>query len=236
MTARTIASGSAVTVAGALVAAGAYWELLRVPESSVPALMLSAGLALAIVLVLGMTTGVVIALAGGAGSRAAVGRGVRALPGFLIGGLVLLTLLWLTGSIAGQWTLHRGEIDALFLRYASTDRTAWLHAGIDRLMWLLGWGLGLAAIAAATAGIATARGRGAARGLSDALSPRPLGATFAALVAGWGLWSMAYWRPTGLAADATELAFVSVKLGAMFVVASILVVLVLHVFARQAEA
>ncbi len=236
MSARTVLSGLLVTILGAALAGGAYWELLRVPESNVLALLLSALLVVAGLLVLGVTVGTVLALAGGAALRAALARGVRALPGFLLGGVVLLALVWLTGSISDQWALHRGEIDALFLRHAGTDRTAGLHTGVDWLMWLLRWGLGLAAVAAATAGMAAGAGPGAVRGLGQALSPRPLAATVLALLAGWGLWSVIYWRPKGMTADITELAFVSVKLGAVLLAGSMLIVLVLHVFARRTAA
>ncbi len=236
MTGRTVLSGMVVTILGATLAGGTYWELLRVPESNVLALLLSALLVLAGVLIIGVTVGTVIALASGASLRAALARGGRALPGFLLGTVVLLALVWLTGSIDGQWALHRGEIDALFLRYAGTDRTDAVHAGIAWLMWLLRWGLGLAAVAAATAGVAAAPGGAvggsAVRGLGQALAPQPLGATVLGLLAGWGLWSSVYWRPKGMTADVTELAFVSVKLGALFLVGAVLVVLVLHVFAR----
>ncbi|MEQ1727062.1 MAG: hypothetical protein ABL982_01670 [Vicinamibacterales bacterium] len=240
MTARTVLSGLVVTLVGAALAGGAYWELLRVPESNVLALLLSALLVLAAALILGVTIGAVIAIAGGASLRAALARGVRALPGFLLGTVVLLALVWLSGSIDGQWALHRGEIDALFLRYAGTDRTAVVHTSIAWFMWLLRWGLGLASVAAATAGVAAAPGGAvggsAVRGLGQALAPQPLGATVLALLAGWGLWSSVYWRPKGLTADVTELAFVSVKLSALFLVGAVLVVLVLHVFARRADA
>lgn len=237
MSVRTVLSGLAVTLVGAALAGGAYWELLRVPESNVLALLLSALLVLAAVLILGIATGTVIAIAGGALPRAALTRGVRALPGFLLGTVVLLALVWLTGAIGDQWALHRGEVDALFLRYGGTDRTAAVHTGIEWLMWLLRWGLGLAAVAAATAGVAGVKGTpgGAVRGLGRALAPGPLGATMLALLAGWGLWSFVYWRPKGMTADITELAFVSVKLGALFLAGSVLVVLVLHVFARPAN-
>lgn len=239
MSARTVLSGLIVTIVGAAVAGGAYWELLRVPESNVLALLLSALLVMLVVVVAGVTVGTVIALAGGQPLRSALTRGVRALPAFLLGAFVLLALVWLTGAIGDQWALHRGEIDALFLRYAGTDRTAGVHTGIEWLMWLLRWGLGLAAIAAATAGVAAARERagaaGAVRGLGGAWSPLPLGATLLALLAGWGLWSIVYWRPKGMTADITELAFVSVKLGALVLAGAVLVVLVLHVFARRAE-
>lgn len=235
MSARTVLSGLMVTIVGASLAGGAYWELLRVPESNVLALLLSALLVLAGALAVGLTIGTVIALASGAALRPALARGVRALPGFLLGGVVLLALVWVTGSIDDQWALHRGEIDALFLRYAGTDRTAGIHTGVAWLMWLLRWGLGLTAVAAATAGVAAAPGGGAVRGLGQALAFRPIGTTVLALLAGWGLWSVVYWRPKGMTADRTELAFVSVKLGALLLAAAVLVVLVLHVFARQTE-
>ena len=236
MSARTLLSGLVATLIGAAVVGGTYWQLLRVPESNVLALLLSALLVLVGLFVLGVTIGSVIALAQSSAPGAALTRGVRALPGFLIGVVVFLALAWVTLSISDQWSLHRGEIDALFVRYAGTDRTAGVHTGVEWLMWLLRWGLGLAAVAAATAGLAVVPGSGPIRGLGQALSPRPLGATVIALLAGWGLWSIVYWRPKGMTADSTELAFVSIKLGALFLAGAFLVVLVLHVFARRTEA
>ena len=64
--------------------------------------------------------------------------------------------------------------------------------------------------------------------------PLPLGATVAGLLVGYGLWSLAYWRPNGLPANTMELLFVSVKLSALLLLGALISVLVLHTFARTA--
>ena len=122
----------------------------------------------------------------------------------------------------------------MFLRYVGTSNTRWLHTGVTWLLWIVRWGLGLAVICGATAG--SVRRSGVRHGLGLALSALPLGTILAALLSGYGLWSLANWRPKSLPANTAELLFVSFKLSALFVLGALIVVLVLHAFARAAKA
>ncbi|MGC4083428.1 MAG: hypothetical protein QM736_15290 [Vicinamibacterales bacterium] len=214
----------ALTLVGAAVTAGAYWALLNVPESNALALTLSALLAVLVVALAGMTTAVVLSHAEDQGIGATLRQAPRRLPMFLVGAMVFCVLWWITTSIESQWTLHRGEIDALFLRYAGTAKTSAVHTTVSWLLWLVRWGLGLAIVVAATAGRPTL-----------ALSLRPLAITVLALAVGWALALGVYWRPRTMSGGVTELAFVALKLGSLTIVAAALVVAVLGVFATHAR-
>ena len=232
MTIKSVLTGVLLTLVGTAATGGVFWLLLNVPESNALALILSAVLVLLFSLLAGYTTSVVLVAADGATVVQATRRGIHGLSGFLLG-LALFSVLWLvTTSIDGQWTLHGGEIDALLLRYAGTSNSGWLHTGVRWLLWLVRWGVGLAVICGCTAG--SVRRSGVRRGMGLALSAVPLGATLVGLLSGYGLWSLAYWRPKSLPANTAELIFVSVKLSALFALGALIVVLVLHAFSRTA--
>jgi hypothetical protein len=196
---------------------------------------------LLVVLALGiaaLTTATAATIAGGSSIATALRRSPSGIPAFVLG-LVVLGLLWAaTASLDASWSAHRGEVDALFLRYAGTARTAWAHATVAWTTWLLRWGIGLSIVAALTSAAVTRDRFGAAliRGMRNAVALRPLAATVAALVAGRMLWTAVYWRPRGLTANAAEVAFVSAKLGLIVLAAALLAVLVLHVHARAVTA
>ena len=232
MSTRSVSIGLLLAVVGAAATAGVFWALLNVPESNAFALVLSAGLVALLAILAGYTTSVVLAALDGATVVDAARRGPMGLPGFLLGLAVFCALWFVTVAIDDQWTLHSGEIDALLLRYAGTANSRWLHTSISWLLWLVRWGVGLAVVC----GVTTSRVKrlGVGRGFGLASSPLPLGATVAGLLVGYGLWSLVYWRPTGLPADTAELLFVSVKLSALLLLGALIVVLVLHTFARTA--
>ncbi len=233
MNLKSVALVSLLAMAGAALTGAAYWALLNVPESNVLALGLSALLLVLMALLAGYALSVVLAVASGSSLGRAASAGLGGLPGFLAGGVVFVALWSLTTAIDSQWTLHAGEIDALFLRYAGTANTAWLHTTVSWVLWLVRWGVGAALVAGATTTRVTRGSIG--RGLWLGLSPAPLGATLVALFAAYGLWALVYWRPKGLPADTAEVAFVSVKLAVLFVVGAVMTALVGHVFARSAH-
>ena len=233
MTIRSVFLGLLLAVVGAAATAGVFWLLLNVPESNAFALALSAGLVVLLAILAGYTTSVVVAALDGSTVVDAARRGLRGLPGFLLGLAVFGALWYVTIAIDGQWTLHSGEIDALLLRYAGTANSRWLHTSISWLLWLVRWGIGLAVIC----GVTTSRVKrqSVGRGFGLASSPLPLGATVAGLLVGYGLWSLAYWRPNGLPANTMELLFVSVKLSALLLLGALIAVLVLHTCARTSR-
>lgn len=231
---KSLALVSLLAVVGAALTGAAYWALLNVPESNVLALAFSALLVVLIVSLGGYALAVSLSAASGSRVGDAIAAGVRGLPGFFAGGIVFVVLWYLTTSIEGQWRQHAGEIDALFLRYAGTAHSAWLHATVGWVLWLVRWGVGVAVVVGATTTRVTRGSIG--RGLSLGVSPLPLGATLLALFAAYELWAAVYWRPKGLPADSAELAFVSVKLAMFAIVNAVLVALVFHVFTRAAAA
>lgn len=233
MNLKSVGLTSLVAIAGTALVGGAYWALLNVPESNVLALALSALLIVLISLLAAYVLSVALAVASGSRLVSAAGAGVRGIAGFLVGAVVFVVLWYLTTSIEGQWTLHAGEIDALFLRYAGTANTAWLHTTVAWVMWVIRWGVGPALIIGATTTRVTRGSIG--RGLSLGLSPLPLGATLLALLAAYELWSIVYWRPKGLPADSAEVAFVSAKLAVLLLVNAVMAAFVCHVFTRSAN-
>jgi hypothetical protein len=231
VTVRSMLASVLMVVAGSACAAGTYWALLNVPESSLPALLVSALLVVLTMLIVGYTIGLVLAFRF-APFRSSARLALRGFAGFLPGLVTFAVLFWLTTSIEDQWALHRGEIDAMFLRYIGTANTAWLHVAVSWLLWIVRWGAGLALVVSATAGSVTAGWRGGFRGLGDAFSIAPLAVMLAALLLAGVLWPLAYWRPRGLAGGSSELAFVVVKLGVLSVIGALLAVLVINAFAR----
>ncbi len=233
MTIRSVWLGLLLAVVGAAATAGVFWLLLQVPESNAFALALSAGLVVLLAILAGYTTSVVVTALDGSTVVDAARRGPKGLPGFLLGLAVFGALWYVTIVIDGQWSLHSGEIDALFLRYAGTSNSRWLHTSISWLLWLVRWGIGLAVVC----GVTTSRVKrlSVGRGFGLASSPLPLGATVAGLLVGYGLWSLVYWRPRGLPADTAELLFVSVKLSTLLLFGAMIAVLVLHTFVRSAS-
>lgn len=230
MTLRRIMTVFVVLAAGALVAAAAFWALLNVPESNVLALLLSFVLAVLIAVVAAAAVGTATGVVRDNSLLDALRGAPRAVPGLLAGAMVFGLLWWLTTTVDDQWALHRGEIDALFLRYAGTANTSWLHTTAAWMMWLVRWDLGLLAAVGAIAS-SYAR-RGALRGLATAVEGVPLLVTTAALIAGYWLWKVTYWRPTSVTPGASELILVGAKLGVLACLGLLLGVLVIHAVAR----
>lgn len=222
---QTFITNMAVALGGAVLAGATFWGLLNVPESNVLALALSLLLVIVTVLIVGLATGTVAGHAGGRPLREAVSWSAHRLPLFLAGAAMCGALWWLTSFIEGQWSLHSGEIEALFLRYAGTSNTAWLFTTVAWVLWLVRWGLGLAAVAALTVG----RPR-------LVMAAKPLLATVLALLAGWALSFGVYWRPKAIPANTAEVVFALVKFGVLAAAGAALVVGVLMLFAREASA
>jgi hypothetical protein len=224
---RRLVLQAAVVELGAVAAAGLFWGLVNIPESNALALTASTTLALLLPLVVAIVLGLAIALGSGRTGREALSFANRGVRGFAAGLLVLAVLWWLTSSLDAWWLKHTGEVDALFLRYGGTAKTAWLHTGMRWLLWLACWAPGLAAIVGATG--ATARRTSLLAGLGRVASVRGLGGPLVAILALRALWTLVYWRPAGLPDDSAELAFTAVKLMLLFEVASAVTVASLQV-------
>jgi hypothetical protein len=234
VTGRSVLASLVVVLIGSAAAAGAFWTLLNVPESNVLALAASAFLLLLTAFIAAVTLSIALEAAAGVSLSAAARRALRGVQGFLVGFVLFAALWWITTSIDNLWALHRGEIDALMLRYAGTANTRWIHTSAAWFLWLVRWGVGLAVVCATTAG--AMQQAGAVRGVSTAFSLVPLGAMLAALVAGRGLWWVANWRPQRLIGTSSEFVFVSTKLTLLALAASLLAAFVLHAFALRGPA
>ena len=245
MSARAIAKAAGVLAIGYAITLGLFWALLNVPESSVPALALSAALAVLVAVAAGFTTGSAAALVAGAAfspptastplaSLREIGRrALRALPGFLAGLMIFGVLWWITGSADDWWRAHRGEVDAVFLRYLGTGRTALMHEGVFQTTWLVRWALGLSAVAGLVAACTIGGIRAAAGGLRAAVRIVPLVVTaIAALVVGKGLSRLVYWRPKAIPPNWLEPAFVAIKLSVLYLLAIVMAAIVLAAFQR----
>ena len=233
MTLRRVASSSLVMLAGSALVSGSWWGLLVVPESNALALALSALLVVVSVLVAGLTLGAVLLVSQGVPLVAAIRRSASGLRGFGLGLVVLGALWWATSGLDHVWSERRGEIDALVTLYAGTARTAWLHAGVDWLLWLVCWTAGPSVVVALTR--ASLERTGAIRGHGRVLSLVPLVSTLIALSLARLAWTGVFWRPRGLSTDSVELVFVSAKLGALALFGAVLATLVVHIHARAAR-
>lgn len=211
MTTKGLLTAFVVLAAGALLSGGAYWALLNVPESNVLALLLSVVLVVSGATIVACALGVAASVARGSGLSEAIRGAHRSLTGFVAGAVVFAVLWWLTTAVDAQWAIHRGEIDALFLRYLGTANTSWAHTTSSWLMWLIRWDLGLLAIVGAIA--ASSSGRGVMQGLGTAFDLLPLLTCTSALIAGYWLWKVTYWHPAAVGPGTTELIFVGAKLG-----------------------
>jgi hypothetical protein len=228
---RGLARATVTLAIGAAAAGGLFWALLNVPESNVMALTLSAGIIATMVAVSGLAIGAAAAFVQRTPLRQIGGRAAATLLHFAIG-LLLFAMLWLiTGSATNWWTAHRGEIDAVILRYLGRTETAWLHTSAFWAFWLIRWALGLSFVAGLVSAGVSGGVRGIARGLRLSVALAPLAvATVVVLLVARGLWPITYWRPGSLPPTWVQPAFAAVKLGVLFLLASSLAAIVLIVY------
>jgi hypothetical protein len=210
-------------IIGHALAAGLFWELLQVPESSTATLALSAFIALLLIVLLAWVHGGALAASRPeAAAGSALGKGLLELPAVALGALLFLAVWWLTMRAASWHTAYAGQMDAWIIARSGKSDTARLHAGILCVIWFLRWGVGLT-LALSLAAWSARDGVGAlasTRWLASALHP----VRWLAVTALMGLmlaipWHYVYWRPTGLPIDA-EPWFVGAKLAAMAVLAA----------------
>lgn len=219
-------------IAGSAVAAGLFWALLQVPESSSLMLVASGLLAASVVVVLVWVLGGALrAWRQDLAASHALLRGLSALPAVLAGAAIFALIYWLTMRATDWHAAYAGQLDAWIIARTGKSDTARLHLWIGRLLWFLRWGIGLTLALSVSAWMTRDGVRAVAglRWLTSALNPlRWLAVT--ALV-GLGIawpWQYAYWRPERLSIGA-EPWFVIAKLTAMVVVAAIACALALRV-------
>jgi hypothetical protein len=210
---------------GHAVLLGLFWLLLSVPESNLVMLLASALAVVALAVGFGIVEGGGLAawddaLAGVPIAR----RSWRALPGAWIGGLLFVLAWQATASGSAWWQGHRGEIDAWLMAEAGWADTARLHdvaAWVFTFLWSV-LGLSLALSIASTVVRQGIRFAARPAWIVEALSPRRL-----LILAGilllfvWLPWKAVNWRPAWLAPNWQETAFVTLKLGALFLAANL---------------
>lgn len=211
--------------AGHAVLGGIYWGFLNVPESNVLMLLLSALLALVLLIGAGIvkTTGL-LWLRPDWTFRAALSRSIRAFPAFLVALALWLAVRWLSIRFLRYHEAHSGELDAWFISTLNWTRITWLHRTIDWILHIVQFVIGTSLAVTLLATIATGSFAHAASlgWLKRAFSPLQL---VIIAVAFYGLiylpWQAVYWRPASLPATAAEVAFAITKL--------LLLALVMHI-------
>lgn len=235
----------AIAIVGCLLAghaaAGAlFWSLVSVPESNLAMLALSVLVTGALILALSWTERTaVLAWDPSITLSRAARRGLTDLFPFVAGVLVFWLFWWLTSRADAWHTAHAGEIDAWWMARTGSAQTAWIHAAVAIVLWLIRYLIGVSlAVAALSAGTV----RGARALLSVAwvrrgLSVRQLGPMGLAIVVLILLpLQAAYWRPESIPPDSLELAFVIARLAAIYLLVNIGWALVLRAGARAVSA
>ncbi len=218
--------------AGYGVAAGIFWGLLQVPESSVWALGLSASLVLAMVIaLLWVTGGVLLAWHPQITPVRAFVSGLSASVAVAAGALLFGAVWWATLAALTWHGAHAGEIDAVIIARTGASNTAWLHRTIVWAIWVLRWGPGFTLALSLAAWIA-ARGTAAiaaAGWIRAGCHPKRWTVVLALSALCFMLpWRFVYWRPEHLTLS-TEPWFVGAKLAAMALVAAIAWALMIRV-------
>ena len=236
MKALRVVSAAIMLFVGFACVAGLYWALLNVPESSVPAIGLSAALALCAVALSGITLGAAAAVGDDCTANAAIRCGVRALPVFVVALLLAVLLWWGANAVDATWSAHAGEVDALAIRYLNATRTAWLHAAVAWLTWAVRWVLAPSVVIGLTTAGSVDGLRSVGRGLRTAVRIVPLASVaVAAAVVFVGLGRLVDWKPRGLPPTWMEAAFISGKLLAVYIAAALITAILLRVHRRAAR-
>jgi hypothetical protein len=212
-------------VVGHAVAGGLFWALLLVPESNALMVVLSACLAVLVLVVTAeVETIAVMSWIGPDGRRARVGRAVRALPACLAALVFFLGIYWLTGTVEGWLGDHRGEIDAWLILHARIVKSGAVHAAAGWTLWFVRFGIGVSLALALLVALVESgpRALAGARWLRQGLGARRLALIVLWLLAlVWAPWQLVYWRPTALPPSWLEPAFVTVKLALIYLAASL---------------
>lgn len=234
--------------AGHLVIGGLYWMLLQVPESTIWALTLSAGLAGLILVVAAIveTTairwwqepeGVDDVQSGEARWRRILpGRSsLRALAGFALAAMLVVALYWVTGRLSGWWSNHGGEVEAWTMMRMRSPRAHWVQPIVRWAIWVLRYPVALSLAVGLLGAWLHGRVR-PARWLARALHWRPiLGITLALLIFVVLPWRYVYWRPASLPANWIELVFVGTKLSIVYLLINTGWAIVLSAGTRQLD-
>ena len=204
-----------ILVAGAITA-GVYWTFLITPESTVWMLIASALLAVAALLMAGLTATGAIALVSSGPSIATLRRALRAIGSAIPAAVIVLIMWWMTTRVEAWLTLRNGQINAWFIAQFGWADVSWLFTAIRYVAlwfrWVVAALLALSLVAGVVAIGWPAIGQFA--WLRRALRPRALLVSTIGLVVLIALpWTyLVPWRPKQLPATSVELAFIVAKL------------------------
>ncbi len=215
-----------------------FWGLLQVPESSVWMLALSAGLALALIVVAGsLLAGASAAWDLGRPPAPALLSGVRYLPAALTAALLFGAIWWLTGVVFDWHTGIAGQIDAWYIARTGRPNTRWIHFAIFWATMFVRWTAGLTlslTLLGATVAVGAKTLKSGAWLRSAAVPARWLAVTFWFVLLVAIPWHLVDWRPAKLSL-AAEPWFVGLKLAAIAVAMAVGWALVRRVGHRAAE-
>lgn len=185
---------AAVLGMGSLVAGALYWAFINTPDANVLMLVVSALLALAFIVVVGVTINTAVLSATSAPVRRAVPAALRGLPWFLAAAAIVVTGWWIVGT-AEEWVAaHAGEINAWFIATFNWADISVLSGAIHWLgLWLRWAALPLVALLMLTARLARAH-RDATRGRPPVWRLLAI-ATFVFLFLFMLPWQLTAWRP-----------------------------------------
>lgn len=213
-----------ILVVGAITA-GVYWTFLITPESTVWTLIASALLAIAALLMAGLTAAGAIALLSSGPSTTAMRRALGAIGAAIPAAMIVLLVWWLT-TRAEVWVgLRNGEISAWFIAQFGWADMSWLFTAIRYVAMWFRWVVAAMLALSLIAGVVTIgwRAIGQFAWLGRALRPRALlVATFWFVLLIALPWTyLVPWRPAQLPATSIEFAFIVVKLSASAILAAI---------------
>jgi hypothetical protein len=216
---------------GLAAASGIYCGFLNTPESTVPALLLSAVLAIATLAMAGISiNGASLAWSDG-WSGTVIRRALLGVPAFAVAVIIAGAVWWVTGRALSWVDTYSGQISAWFIA-----RIGWSDASLlFKIIAWAGWWLqavvgpllALSLLGSMLAGEwASARWRWVGRGFS----PFRLifATTWVAIFVAVPWMYLVPWRPKGLPATSTELMFVAAKLGAVAILIAIGVALLVR--------
>lgn len=201
---------------GSALAAGIYWIFLITPESTVWSVIASGLLAIAALLMAGLTASFTIELLSHGFSMAGVRRALRAIAGAIPAAVILFVLWWLTTGAEAWVGLRSGQINAILIARFGWDDVSWLFTIVHRAAQWVRWVVGALLALSLIAGFA-AIGWSAltqAAWLRRALRPRTLLVAtfwFVLLIALPWIY-LVPWQPKGIPGSSMEFAFIVAKL------------------------
>lgn len=224
---------------GSAITAGIYWLFLITPESTVWALIASAFLVLAALLMAGFTASGAIVMWSDGPSLAGIRRAVRAIPAAIPAALMVWGMGWLATRAQRGISMRSGTINAWFIAQFGWDDVSWLFSTIGYVILWFRWVLPAALAFSLIAGVVStgwpALGGGA--WLRRALRPRTLAVvTFWAVVLIALPWAyLVPWRPKQLPASSIEFAFIVAKLSLSAIVLAIGAALIVRASVSSAD-